>query len=57
MSERENSQRERGATRADRTAPAPAGPTEERAQTGPFPSPSPISRLGTATRSPRGDGE
>ena len=32
MSEREGSQRERGATRADRLAPAPAGLSEERAQ-------------------------
>jgi hypothetical protein len=32
MSEREGSQRERGATRAVRLALAPAGPAEERAQ-------------------------
>jgi 3-oxoacyl-[acyl-carrier-protein] synthase II len=32
MSRLEGSQRERGATRADRTAPAPAGQSEERAQ-------------------------
>ena len=32
MSEREGSQRERGATRADRLALAPAGLSEERAQ-------------------------
>jgi hypothetical protein len=31
MSERECSQRERGATRADRLAPAPGGLSEERA--------------------------
>jgi hypothetical protein len=31
MSEREGSQRERGARRAGRTAPAPAGQSEERA--------------------------
>jgi hypothetical protein len=30
MSERESPQRERGATRADRPALAPAGPSEER---------------------------
>jgi ABC-2 type transport system ATP-binding protein len=32
MSARESSQRERGATRADRLAPAPAGPSEKRTQ-------------------------
>jgi hypothetical protein len=32
MSEREGSQRERGATRADRLALAPGGLSEERAQ-------------------------